>query len=150
MNPARYLFTVSLIIGFFWLLGFAIEGFVEQAPSIWVLIIGSIITSIATSWLIYYHCPKFLIKHEDSEVSLLKYYLISILCSYFLLVPLFAMVAYILVRIFGDIHHHEAGIFIALLAIWFPIWWIIPVGLSIGWLVYERKYLSISQRSVKA
>lgn len=139
MNPARYLFTVSLIVGFFWLLGFAIEPFVDHEPSIWIIMVVSSIISIATSYLIYSSCPKFLKMHEDSEVSLLKCYVISILGSYFLLVPVVGMISYLLVKIFGDINHHEAQVFIVLMAIWFPIWWIIPVGLSIGWMVHKRK-----------
>ena len=142
MNITRWIFSLSFAIGIFWLLGFLLEPIVQKEPSIFILSISSLLITIFFSFCLYKLNPYFLKTYPDSYISSTKYYVLSIFVSYFLLVPLFALVSYLLIRIFGDINNHESGIFIGLFSIWFPLWWFVPVGLSIGWIFYKRKCIS--------
>ena len=139
MNLARWIFSISIVIGMLWLLGFIMEPIGQKEPSIIVLFIYSLLITTIFSCFLFKLSPRFLRKYPESSVSSTKYYLLSIFVSYFLLIPFFAMVSYFAVKIFGDINHHESGILIGLFAIWFPIWWFVPVGLTIGWFLYRRK-----------
>ena len=139
MNITRWIFSLSFAIGMLWLLGFLLEPIGQEEPSIFILSISSLLITIILSFCLFRLNPNFLKTYPESSISSTKFYILSIFISYFLLVPFFALVSYLLVRIFGDINHHESGILIGLFAIWFPLWWFVPVGLTIGWIFYNRK-----------
>ena len=138
MNLTRWIFSLSFAIGMLWLLGFLMEPIGQKEPSIITLSISSLVITIIFSYFLFKLSPNFLKSYPEADISNTKYYILSIVVSYFLLVPFFALVSYLLVRIFGDINHNESGILIGLFAIWFPLWWFIPVGLTIGWIFYKR------------
>ena len=139
MNLSRWIFSLSLAIGMLWLLGFLMEPIGQKEPSIITLSISSLVITIIFSHFLFKLSPNFLKAYRESDISSTKYYILSIFVSSFLLVPFFALVSYLTVKLFGDINHHESGIFIGLFAIWFPLWWFVPVGLTIGWIFYKRK-----------
>ena len=139
MNMTRWIFSLSFTIGMFWLLGFLLEPIGQEEPSILTLSVLSVLVGVIFSFCLFKRSPNFLKTYPESYISSTKYYILSMVASYFLLVPLFALVSYLSVRIFGDIDHHESGILIGLFAIWFPLWWFVPVGLTIGWIFYKRK-----------
>ncbi|MFC1824221.1 hypothetical protein ACFL9T_16035 [Thermodesulfobacteriota bacterium] len=139
MNFTRWIFSMSFAIGMLWLLGFLMEPIGQKEPSIITLSISSLVITIIVSYSLFKLSPNFLKAYPEANISSTKYYIFSIVASYFLLIPIFALVSYLLVRIFGDINHSESGILIGLFAIWFPLWWFVPVGLSIGWFIYKRK-----------
>ena len=139
MNPRQLIFTISLVIGLFWLLGFILEPILNAEPPIWLGVLLSAVISVIVSYFVFKQFPNFLTKIEGAKVSSLKYYLVSLVASYILLVPLCGAVSYLAVKLFGDISHHEAPVFIILMEIWFPLWWFCPVGLSFGWYFYKRK-----------
>jgi len=139
MNMPRWIFTLNFTLGMFWLLGLLLELIRQEEPLILYISILSLFITIIFSFCLFKLSPNFLKTYPESYISLTKYYILSIIASYFLLVPFFALVAYLFVIIFDNINRHEYGIVIGLLAIWFPLWWFIPVGLTIGWLFYKRK-----------
>jgi hypothetical protein len=139
MNLTRWIFSSSFAIGMFWLLGFIIEPITQKEPSIFMLSFSSLSITIVFSYLLFRLRPGFLKLLPDPKTSSTKYYILSIIFSYFLLVPFSALVSYLLIRFFGDINHSESFIFIGLFSIWFPLWWFVPVGLSIGWIFYKRR-----------
>lgn len=139
MNITRWIFSLSFAIGMFWLLGFVLEPIDQEEPSIFVLTILSLLITLLFSLFLFKLIPNFLKTYPGSYISTTKYFLLSIIVSYVLLVPFFALVSYLLVRIFGNTSHHESRIFIGLFSIWFPLWWFVPVGLTIGWIFYRRK-----------
>ena len=139
MNFFRWIFVISLSIGMFWLLGFALEIIYQKEPSIFNISVLSIFSSIGLSFIIFKFSPNFLKDLPDTYVSAGKYYFLGIVASYFLLVPIFAAFAYSVHRLLGDSGNNEASIFIALFAIWFPLWWMVPTGLTLGWMLYKKK-----------
>ena len=142
MNLTRWIFSSSFAIGVFWLLGFIVEPIAKKEPSIVALSLSSLLITVIFSYFLFKLSPDFLKAYPESNISSIKYYILSILVSYFLLIPFFALVSYLLVKIFGDINHHESSIFIGLFSIWFPLWWFVPVGLTVGWIFYKRKCVS--------
>ncbi|TSA54053.1 MAG: hypothetical protein D4R45_04600 [Planctomycetaceae bacterium] len=139
MNLTRWIFSLSFAVGMFWLLGFIIEPIGQKDPSIFNLFILSFLSTIIVSYFLFKHSPNFLKAYPESGISIVKYYILSIFVSYFLLIPFSALLSYLLVKIFGDINHHESILLITLFSIWFPLWWFVPVGLTIGWFLYKRK-----------
>lgn len=139
MNITRWLFSINLVIGLFWLIGFILEPIIQKEPSTIILSTLSILVSFLVSLFLFRLIPDFLKPVPDSFISNTKYYILSIIVSYFLLVPIFALMSYLIVVFWGNIHHNESNIFIALFSIWMPLWWFVPVGLSIGWTIYRRK-----------
>lgn len=146
MNLTRWIFSLSLAAGIFWLLGFIVEPVIRREPSSAILLVSSMLTASALSLLLYKLRPDFLKAFSGTAISTKKYYFFSMIASYFLLVPVSAVVSYLLIRIFGRIDHNESLIFIGLFSLWFPLWWFVPVGLSTGWLLYKRRAVSIGQR----
>jgi len=145
MTPTRFLFTITLMVGLLWLLGFVIEPFVDREPSIITLAAMSIAISSVISYLLYKYCPNFLKVEVNCKVSVVKYYILSIICSYFLLIPVIGIGTYLQVRIFGDINHNEAQMYIIVMAIWFPLWWFIPTGLVLRWVFYKKRVSRLMQ-----
>jgi len=139
MNMTRWIFSISFAIGTLWVLGFLLEPISQKEPSILLLSISSLLITIIFSYFLFKLSPNFLKSYPESYRSSITYYILSMVVSYFLLIPVFALVAYFSVRIFGDIHLPESGILIGLFSIWFPLWWFVPVGLTIGWVFYRRK-----------
>ena len=136
----RWIFSISFAIGLFWLLGFILEPIGGKEPSVFVIIIVSLLITAFFSYFLFKFSPNFLKTFPASYISTTKYYILSIISSYFLLIPLCALLAYLLIAVFGiESSHNESNIFIVLFAIWFPLWWFVPVGLTIGWLFYRRK-----------
>ena len=139
MNIIRWLFSINLVIGLFWLIGFILEPIIQKEPSTIILSTLSILVSFLVSLVLFRLIPDFLKPVPDSFISNTKYYILSIIVSYFLLVPIFALMSYLIVVFWGNIHDNESTIFIAALSIWMPLWWFVPVGLSIGWTIHRRK-----------
>ena len=139
MNMTRWIFSLSFTIGMFWLFGFLLEPIRQEEPSILTVFVLSLLVAVIFSFCLFRFSPNFLKSYPESDISSAKYYILCIIGSYFLLVPFFALVSYLLVKTFGDINHHESGILIGLFAIWFPLWWCVPIGLTIGWIFYKRK-----------
>jgi uncharacterized membrane protein (GlpM family) len=139
MNLTRWIFLLSFAIGMIWILGFLMEPIFQKEPSIVTLSLLSLVITATFSYFLFKFSPNFLKSYPEADISKTKYYILSIVVSYFLLVPVFAFVSYLLVCLFGDINHNESGILIGLVAIWFPFWWFVPVGLTIGWIFYKRK-----------
>ena len=139
MNIIRWLFSINLVIGLFWLIGFILEPIIQKEPSTIILSTLSILVSFLVSLVLFRLIPDFLKPIPDSFISNTKYYILSIIVSYFLLVPIFALMSYLIVVFWGNIHDNESTIFIAALSIWMPLWWFVPVGLSIWWTIHRRK-----------
>ena len=131
------------------MLGFILEPILKSEPPIWLAVLLSAVISIIVSYFVFKKFPDFLKKIEGTKVSSLKYYFVSFVASYILLVPICGTVSYIVVKLFGDISYHEAPVFIILMAIWFPLWWFCPVGLCIGWYFYKRKAIE-EKKSIKS
>lgn len=139
MNITRWIFSINLIIGLFWLTGFILEPIIQKEPSMIILSTLSILVSFLVSFFLFRLIPNFLKPFPDSLISNTRYYILSIIASYFLLVPVFALISYLIVVFWGNIHHNESTILIALFSIWMPLWWFVPVGLSFGWIIYRKK-----------
>lgn len=140
MNIARWIFSISLFLGLFWVLGFVLEAATESEPSIIILTILAFITTAIFCLLLFKTFHNFLKKEQVENIPALKYYIISVIASYFLLVPIFGVIAYVFVLLKEGTGAQGAGIAITLLALWFPLWWFVPVGLTVGWFLYKRTY----------
>ena len=143
MNWVRSIFSVSFAIGIFWLLGFIAEPILHREPPAWSLSLSSLLITVILMSLVFRRCPNFLKRCPEENVSSTKYYIMGIFVSYFLLIPFCALLSYLLVQLYGNVNHHESGMFIGMFAIWFPLWWFVPVGLLVGWIFYRRKCVSI-------
>ena len=139
MNIPRWIFSVNLALGFLWLLGFITESIIKKEPSAFMLLTEGILLAVIISSLIFNKIPNFLKKNKENPISILKYYILNSIYSYFLLIPLFALLTYAAAFFFGDIHNKDFITFIILFSLWMPLWWFVPVGLSIGWYKYQRK-----------
>ncbi|WP_028581250.1 hypothetical protein [Desulfogranum japonicum] len=125
------------------LLGPQFSPVMSSEPPVWLPMLLGIVSGTMVSYLLYKLIPGFLKRDDKSEISLLRYYLTGIVIAYFLLVPVCGAAAYLAVKYLGNINHHEASVFIFLMAIWFPLWWFCPVGLSIGWIFYKQKIMKV-------
>ena len=138
MNIPRWIFSINLALGFLWLLGFITESIIKKEPSVIMLLTEGILLSIVVSSLIFKKIPNFLKKNKENSKSIIKYYILNSIYSYFLLIPIFALSTYAVAFFFGNIHSKDFITFIILFSIWMPLWWFVPVGLSIGWYKYIR------------
>ena len=139
MNFFRWIFLISLTTGMFWMFGFAYEFIGKEEPSIFKISLLSILLSAILSFSTFKFIPNFLKDNSESHISSGKYYFFGIVASYFLLIPIFAAIAYLVSTLFGNINSNDSVIGITLFAIWFPLWWMVPAGLAFGWSIYKRK-----------
>jgi hypothetical protein len=146
MNTTRIVFSISFAVGVFWLLGFLIEPIIQIEPPIVLLSILSSLIAAIIIFIVFKISPDFLVHDKKSPIKPLKYYLLSFVGSYLILVPLCGVAAFIFIKVFGDITQSDSSIFITLFAIWFPLWWFVPLGLSIGWKIYKKKITLITSK----
>ncbi len=139
MNITRWIFSIGIATGSFWLFGFIVEPIIKKEPPLIILSAFSILVSFLVSFFLFRLIPNFLKPFPDSVVSLKKYYFLSIIASYFLLIPFFALISYLIVFLWGNINDTESTILITLFSVWMPLWWVVPVGLIIGWFIYRKK-----------
>lgn len=139
MNVTRWIFAASLFVGFFWLCGFLLEPVIQKEPSAALLFSLSLFLTLFSCFFLFKMAPDFLKSPPGSDASILRYYLLGAVASYLLLIPISALLSYLLILFFGDIHHHETAILIISFSLWFPLWWFVPAGLSLGWLVYRKR-----------
>jgi len=138
-NMRRGCFAVSLLAGNFWLIGVVYDlAFKKDLPLFLLALSCGSITLIICATLFRWR-PDFLKDIADSPVSGTGYYLAGVAVSYFLLIPIFGLLAFLLVRLFGDPRGHDSVIAISLFALWMPLWWSVPVGLGLGWYIYRQK-----------
>jgi hypothetical protein len=139
MNMRRWCFAVSLLAGNFWLIGVVYDfAFKKDLPFfLLALLSGSITLSICAT--LFRWRPDFLSSIADSPVSGAGYYLAGVAVSYFLLIPIFGLLAFLLFWLFGDLRAHDSVIAISLFALWMPLWWSVPAGLGLGWYIYRQK-----------
>jgi hypothetical protein len=139
MNVTRWIFAAGLFLGFFWLSGILLEPVIQRDPPAAFLFSLSLFITLLSCFFLFKLIPDFLKRSPGSDASILKYYLLGAALSYFLLIPVFALFSYLLTLFFGDIHNHEATILIISLSLWLPLWWFVPAGLSLGWLLYRKR-----------
>ncbi len=142
----RWCFAIGLFAGNFWLIGVVYDLVFKKDLSFFLLTLSSgsitiIICATAFRWR-----QDFLKAIADSPISGTRYYLASVVVSYFLLVPVFWALAFLFVWLFGDLSGHDSVIGISLFALWMPLWWSVPAGLGLGWHIYKQK-ASASLRS---
>ncbi len=139
MNATRWIFSVSLFVGLFWALGFFLEAVSQKEPSIVFLLAFAILIAFLICFVLFKMFPQFLKKARNKDISVSKYYIINIIIAYFLLVPAFGIFTYLFILAKDGSKVEGTGIAVALVAIWFPLWWFIPVGLTLGWYFYKKK-----------
>ena len=139
MNATRWIFSVSLFVGLFWALGFFLEAVSQKEPSIVFLLAFAILIAFLFCFVLFKMFPQFLKKAPNRDISVSKYYIINIIIAYFLLVPAFGIFTYLFILAKDGSKVEGTGIAVALVAIWFPLWWFIPVGLTLGWYFYKKK-----------
>jgi len=139
MNMRRGCFAVSLLAGNFWLIGVVYDlAFKKDLPFFLLALSCGSVTLIMCATLFRWR-PDFLKGIADSPISGTRYYLAGVAVSYFLLIPIFGLLAFLLVWLFGDLRGHDSVIAISLFALWMPLWWSVPAGLGLGWYIYRQK-----------
>ncbi len=104
-----------------------------------MIISGGVLLSAVISYFLFKNIPNFLEKNKENSTSILKYYVINSIISYFLLIPFFALMIFIIALLFSSIHNKDFITFIIIFSLWMPLWWFIPVGLGLGWFKYQKK-----------
>jgi len=132
-HSLKVVVAISLCSSLFWIVGIILDvryGFDQFEFLLGVLILLTLISGIA----VHLHWPGFLKLPEAESLSRLIWCLISrTVVSYLLLVPLFALSAYLFVP---DKNAHDAPIAVALIALWLPLW--LAPGVGAIW-VYSRQ-----------
>lgn len=139
MNMGRWCFAISLLIGNFWLIGVVYDLAFKKDLSFFLLSLSCCSITIIICATLFRLRPDFLKGIPNSDISGTKYYIVSVVVCYFLLIPLFGLLAFLLGWVFGDLRAHDSAIVISLFAIWMPLWWSVPVGLGLGWYIYAQK-----------
>lgn len=139
MTATRWIFAVTLFMGFFWLAGLILESVTRKEPPAVAILSLSLFMTLLVCFLLFKLIPDFLKSRLASTASIFAYYALGALASYVLLIPVFALLSYLLILFFGNVHHHETTILIASLALWLPLWWFVPAGMSLGWLLYRKR-----------
>lgn len=138
INFTRWVFSINLALGFLWLLYFMIKPVVHNKYSSLLIISGGLFLSAAISYLLFKHIPNFLEKNNAHAASILKYYVISSIISYFALIPFFASLVVLQTLCLRILHGKDFITFIIIFSLWMPFWWFIPAGLILGWFAYQK------------
>jgi hypothetical protein len=138
-NMRRWLFAISLLAGNFWLIGVVYDLAFKKDLPLFLLSLSCCSITIITCATLFRLRPDFLKGIPDSNISGTRYYIASVVACYFLLIPVFGSLAFLLCWLFGDLRAHDSAIFVSLFAIWMPLWWSVPVGLGLGWYVHKQK-----------
>jgi hypothetical protein len=139
MNMRRWLFAIGLLVGNFWLIGVVYDLAFKKDLSLFLLILSCCSITIIICATLFRLRPDFLEGIPDSDISGTRYYIAGVVVSYFLLIPVFGSLAFLLWWLFGDLRAHDSAIAVSLFAIWMPLWWAVPIGLGLGWYVYKQK-----------
>jgi hypothetical protein len=132
MNLTRWIFSDSLFVGLFWVLGSILEAANQKTPASVFLVAFTILIAFLIFFVHFKAFSQFLKKAPNRDISISKYYIINIIIAYFLLVPAFGVLTYLFILAKYGSKIEGTGIALALVAIWFPLWWFIPVGKNRG------------------
>lgn len=135
IHSLQIVFTVSLMTSLFWLTGFVWEPvFREEPPIIWLFLIS--VGCVAFIALIAFRQGRMLLPQEIPLVELIKEFLGNWLILYVVFIPIVGVVTWMLVQAFSaNPGHPEVSIYVAIMAVWFPLW---PSPMAASFLTWRK------------
>lgn len=132
------MYLVSSTVGFMWIFGFVTEPFFKKELSFKILLLIGAFSSVISSYMLKKWKANIFTKNKSSQKSLDKHYVVAILTSYLMLIPVVAFIVLTLLLSIGEFSENEALQFLVLISFWLPIWLCVPFGLCLGWWKYNK------------
>lgn len=127
----RAIFLISLSVSLFLIFSFVIISLASAAPNFSFIATASILCSVAISTF----CFKKGFLKSRNETSVAYVFLVIIFmsaASYICLIPIFALLAYLFIRVIGDPHATDAGIAIWTISVIFPLGFATTIGAALS------------------
>lgn len=138
---ATIVFAASTFAATFWTLGFFLEGLMQSEPS---PILAAVIAG-AVAWALTFgarhYRPGFL-SFEGTGLTVLARCVLWSLAAYLLTLPVGLLLGFGYLVLLGretpSGWDGETQVFLAISALWFPLWWAPALGVAAAWVKQKR------------